>query len=64
MNKNIWNLYKNSERGKKMCELFSFGDTDFLDEKAKQIFRKFNEYLGTEEDYFNDRCHFGYSGLC
>ena len=55
MNRNIWELYKNSERGKEAIELFNFdiGDTE---QKVKYIFRKYNEYFGglDLEDYFID----------
>ncbi|MHA3047741.1 hypothetical protein JSO59_010355 [Riemerella anatipestifer] len=59
MNKNIWELYKNSERGKKAIELFTFdGENDDLEIKAKEIFLKFNEYFGgiAVENYFIDNC--------
>ncbi|TAE38222.1 MAG: restriction endonuclease subunit R [Sphingobacteriales bacterium] len=53
MNKNIWDLYKTSDRGKQVIELFNFkvGNTEF---KAKKIFKKYNEYLGgiDAKDYF------------
>jgi len=57
MNKNIWNLYKNSERGKKAIELFTIdGENDNLEEKAREIFQKYNEYFGglEAENYFLD----------
>lgn len=59
MNKNIWNLYKNSERGKEAIALFSFEkDKDNLEIKATEIFQKYNEYLGglNKEDYFLEYC--------
>jgi hypothetical protein len=56
MNKNIWNLYKNSERGKEAIALFTFNKGDYYEEKVKRIFRKYNEYFGglNVEDYFLD----------
>jgi len=59
MNKNIWNLYKNSEKGKQTIDLFTIRNEDEnLEVKAKQIFQKNNEYLGgiDSEDYFLDNC--------
>jgi len=59
MNKNIWNLYKNSEKGKEAIALFTFDkQKDDLEAKVKNIFQKFNEYLGgnENEDYFIDNC--------
>lgn len=59
MNKNIWNLYKNSERGKESIALFTFdSEKDSLEAKAKAIFQKYNEYFGGTgvEDNFLDRC--------
>lgn len=59
MNNNIWNLYKNSERGKDAITLFTFdSEKDNLDTKAKEIFQKYNEYFGgiACEDNFLDNC--------
>lgn len=58
MNKNIWNLYKSSERGKNAIDLFTFKDDDFIDVKAGEIFKKYNEYFGgiDVENYFIDNC--------
>ena len=59
MNKNIWNLYQNSERGKEVIALFKFdSNKDDLETKAKEIFQKYNEYLGgiKVEDYFLENC--------
>lgn len=59
MNKNIWNLYKNSEKGKDSIALFTFDiENDNLEVKAKDIFQKYNEYFGgiDVEDYFLNRC--------
>jgi len=59
MNKNIWNLYKNSERGKDSIALFTFdSENDDLEVKANEIYQKYNEYFGGRnvEDYFLDRC--------
>ncbi len=47
MNKNIWNLYRNSERAKEAIALFKFDVTnDSLEKKVIEISRKFKEYLG------------------
>jgi len=52
MNKNIWNLYKESERGKKAIELFTINKGDLFIDKFKGLFQKYSEYLGvTVEDY-------------
>ncbi|MBK9256420.1 MAG: hypothetical protein IPM42_13115 [Saprospiraceae bacterium] len=59
MNKNIWNLYKTSEKGKQAISLFTFDSKkNDLEIKAKEIFQKFNEYFGgiNVEDYFLDNC--------
>lgn len=59
MNKSIWNLYKNSERGKESIDLFTFDiNNDDLEIKAKKIFHRYSEYLGGTggEDYFLDIC--------
>lgn len=58
MNKNIWNLYKNSERAKEAIALFSYNEEDFLDLRAKEVFKKYNEFFGGPdvEDYFVDNC--------
>jgi len=59
MNKNIWNLYKNSEKGKQAFTLFTFdSNKDNLEIKAKEIFQKYNEYLGGKEaeESFLDYC--------
>lgn len=59
MNKNIWNLYKNSERGHQAISLFTFDiEKDDLETKAKEIFQKYSEYFGGAEveDYFLDNC--------
>ena len=59
MNKSIWNLYKSSERGQKTISLFTFdSEKDNLEVKAKEIFKKYNEYFGgiKVEDYFLDNC--------
>lgn len=47
MNKNIWNLYKNSEKGKHSIELFTFNrENGNLEIKVRDIFQHYNEYLG------------------
>lgn len=59
MNKNIWNLYKNSERGKDAIALFNFeSEEGNLDVKLKEIFKKYSYYFGEhiDEDYFLDTC--------
>lgn len=59
MNKNIWELYKNSERGKNAISLFApFKETDFVDVRVKEVFQKHSEYFGGSdvEDYFIDNC--------
>lgn len=59
MNKNIWDLYKNSEKGKQAIALFTFdSETDDLEVKAKEIFQKYNKYLGgiEVENHFLSRC--------
>ncbi|MCO5238022.1 MAG: hypothetical protein M9933_17325 [Chitinophagaceae bacterium] len=58
MNKNIWNLYKNSERGKETIDLFSFDiglnnakfEDSYLEKKAEIIGQKYGEFLGIEDD--------------
>ena len=59
MNKNIWNLYKNSDNGKEAIALFTFdSENDNLETKAIEIFQKYCEFLGGTkvEDYFLDNC--------
>ena len=59
MNKNIWNLYKNSERGKASIALFAFdSENDDFEVKATEIFQKYNEYFGgiAVEYYFIENC--------
>jgi hypothetical protein len=59
VNKNIWNLYKNSKRGKDTIALFTFdSEKDDLEIKAKEIFQKYNEYLGGLDikDHFIYKC--------
>jgi len=66
MNKNIWNLYKNSERGKEAISLFTLDrDKECFVEKAKEIFQKYNEYFGgiRNEDYFLNNCVFIYDNI-
>ena len=50
MNKNIWNLYKNSERGKNAIDLFLIKDDDNLEEKIKAIFLFCKEYISDDKD--------------
>lgn len=59
MNKNLWNLYKNSERGKEAIALFTFdSEKDCLEVKALEIFQRYNEYFGGQSisDHFINRC--------
>ncbi|MFT4015885.1 MAG: hypothetical protein QM668_02885 [Agriterribacter sp.] len=59
MNKNIWNLYKSSERGKAAIASFAFDiDNDNIETRAKELFKKYNEYLGgvNAENYFLNNC--------
>lgn len=60
MNKSIWNLYKNSERGKQAIELFSFdSEKDNFEQKAIALFNKYKGYLGgyEVEDNFIEKCY-------
>ena len=59
MNKNIWNLYKNSDRGKEAIALFTVNKGDYLKDISKAIFQKHNEYFGgiEVEDYFVNNCY-------
>lgn len=43
MNKNIWNLYKNSERGQKAIEIFTINEGEKLLEKVSNIYDFCNE---------------------
>jgi len=66
MNKNIWNLYKNTEKGKEAIALFTFdSNNDNLETKEKEIFQKYNEYLGglSVEDYFLDYCFLTFDNI-
>lgn len=60
MNKDIWDLYKNSDRGKEAISIFApfNNETDYLDLRVIKIFEKYNEYFGGSdlEDYFVDNC--------
>lgn len=61
MNKNIWNLYKNSEKGKQAIKLFSFDrENGNLETKTQEVFKKISEYLGgeDEENAFINGCFF------
>jgi len=49
MNKQIWEMYKFSNRGKEAIELFSYKDGENEVEWAMQIFKKYNEYFGGED---------------
>jgi hypothetical protein len=66
MNNNIWNLYKNSARGKDSIALFTFdSENDDLEVKANEIFQKYNEYFGGHiiEKYFINRCFVIYDNI-
>lgn len=56
MNKSIWELYINSERGKKAIELFTLKDDDSINYKIKEIYHRYSEYFGGDglEDYVLD----------
>lgn len=59
MNKQIWEMYKNSSRGQEAIKLFTFdSENDDLETKAKEIFQKYNDFFGgnTVDDYFVDYC--------
>lgn len=56
MNKNIWELYKNSERGKNAITLFTIKENDNLEEKVRAIHSFCSDYLGgkiEEENFLN-----------
>lgn len=51
MNKNIWNLYKESKKGKETIALFTFDKRkDELETKVKEISEKYKAILGEEEE--------------
>lgn len=56
MNRSIWELYINSERGKKAIELFTLKDDDSINDKIKEIYQRYSEYFGGDglEDYVLD----------
>lgn len=57
MNKNIWNLYKDSDRGKETISLFNLNiDNANPEAKTKEFFQRFNEYLGGNEADFLSHC--------
>jgi hypothetical protein len=49
MNKNIWNLYKNSEKGKNAISLFTISDDDNLERKIKAIYKFCEDFLGNAD---------------
>lgn len=49
MNKNIWDLYKNSKRGKKAISLFTIREDDNLEEKIKEIYFFCSDYLAEKK---------------
>jgi hypothetical protein len=65
MNKNIWNLYKSSERGQKAIALFTIEEDDDFEEKMRAIFQKYNEYFGglEVEDYVLDNYYGVFNNL-
>ncbi len=65
MNKNIWNLYKNSERGEKAIELFTLEENFDMEKKVSEIFRKHNEYFGgmDAEEYFLDNFFLSFGSI-
>ncbi|MRI63875.1 restriction endonuclease subunit R [Ornithobacterium rhinotracheale] len=46
MNKNIWNLYKESQRGKDAIALFTFRENSDVIDWARGIINRYEEYLG------------------
>ncbi len=46
MNKNIWELYKNSERGKKAITLFTINENDNLEDKIREICTTYSNGIG------------------
>lgn len=57
MNKNIWNLYKNSERGQNAISLFTINNDTNIEEKITSIFHFCKDYLGgfAQEKHFITR---------
>ena len=53
MNKNIWELYKNSERGKKAISIFTINENDNLEEKVRAIYLFCSEYLWGKKELEN-----------
>lgn len=53
MNKNIWELYKNSERGKKAISIFTINENDSLEEKVRAIYLFCSEYLWGKKELEN-----------
>lgn len=49
MNKEIWELYKNSERGKEIIDIFTYTDNEYIDTWAERIFTKYIKYFGAED---------------
>ncbi len=46
MNKNIWELYKDSERGKKAIALFTINENDNLEDKIREIYINYRSGIG------------------
>jgi|HigsolmetaAR202D_1030399.scaffolds.fasta_scaffold10243_3 hypothetical protein len=53
MNKNIWSLYKNSDRGKIVIKLFTVHEEDDELNWAEQVFKNYVEYLGEQVGGYN-----------
>ncbi|WHF52127.1 type I restriction enzyme HsdR N-terminal domain-containing protein [Chryseobacterium gotjawalense] len=53
MNKNIWNLYKNSERGKNAIEIFTINEGEELLEKISKIYDFCEEFVGEKSEKEN-----------
>lgn len=64
MNKNIWELYKSSERGKKTIELFTNREDENEVEWAEQIFKKYIEYFGGESNNKEDILNYCVDNFC
>ena len=65
MNKNIWNLYKNSERGKEAIALFTFNEGGDYVEWITDICSRYSEYFGTfsTSDWIVNQCGLIYANI-
>ena len=65
MNKQIWNLYKSSERGQNVIALFSSWDEENVEDKISAIFNLCKEYLGgkQEEEHFRTRVYLVFDNI-